>query len=137
MGGIHYKSHARERNEMTDTEHTPGPWEVVETLECTPVEGHDEHGIPDLLILSEVNCRQIAETHRIYNGGERDTTMEQANAALIASAPTLRAERDELVGFIEDEAQLIAYDDDTTHDELCIMVDQFRHKASALLKRIT
>lgn len=54
-----------------------------------------------------------------------------------AELATLRAERDELIGFIEDEAQLLAYDDDTTHDDLCIMVDQFRHKASALPNRIT
>ena len=103
---------------MTDThtEHTPGPW--VAEYQGFSMVGHSRILSADKrIVASEVMLRE--------------------DAALIASAPQLKAERDELIGFLEDEAQLIAYDDDTTFDDLCIAVGEFQRRTQVLLDRIT
>lgn len=65
-----------------------GEWEIHEAFECSPAEGHPEHGIPDLRLISVPECRNVAQIERVYNGG-RNLVMEKAHALAIAQVPAL------------------------------------------------
>ena len=82
---------------MTDAKHTPGPWEVVPSI---PEEGYN------CFWLKGPNGENLAD----ISGYQSDQT-KQANAQLIARAPDLLAENEELhirIEELENEAEVIS-----------------------------
>lgn len=82
--------------------HTPGPWQVNKKVKTTVETCADGQGINIIADCSDVD-------------GIRSRAEDQANAALIAQAPDLLAERDrlrqvnaELVAALEDASFLLA-----------------------------
>ena len=106
-------------SESKQAQHTPGPWHAQECYVPTPTETGYENGdryMPAIVFTGDPEDeRGVMEGSVICEMRDMPAAEQNANAHLIAAAPEMARQRDQLLGVCEsmaalvDDAESIAY----------------------------